>query len=257
MSSALRVKDTCLLTLLWRSFGLLSFLFMLNHLPEVVLQLSLISLSSICFLYSYLPIFSCIRLTGTFTELLTFDVNQFHSTIPAKLGLPLLPDNIAEGVVLRPAFSEQFGSWPCVKLKSERFMEITTGKNAGKPRVLKPKTNIPKQKNSSEELLRSLNEDQELSLLANKLIAYINENRLRSVLSKMGKAKEQHFRKVTGLLVQDALADFKKDEDDLDKLLSGGVEEKKEKRAKLAEVLSTVAAEVVIPHWDDIVKGDF
>ncbi|KAL6064768.1 RNA ligase [Balamuthia mandrillaris] len=194
---------------------------------------------------------------GTFHELLKFDVEQFHSTIPAKLGLPLLPENIAEGVVLRPALSEQFGCWPCLKLKSERFHEVTTGKNAGKRIPKPPKPGTPARKQTSEEQLHTLNDDQELGPLANKLIAYINENRLRSVLSKMGRAKEQHFRKVSGLLVQDALIDFKKDEDEFDKLLSGGAEERKEKKGRLVQMVSTAAAEVVVAHWDDIIKGEF
>lgn len=64
---------------------------------------------------------------GTYRELMDVDIENLQTGIPARLGLPPLPDNRAEGIVLRAVFSgEQH------KRVGKAFSEVVMGKKKKK-----------------------------------------------------------------------------------------------------------------------------
>jgi len=104
-------------------------------------------------------------------------VESFESRIPEILGLKKPPNNIAEGIVMRPvkeALSER-GSRFILKKKSEAFYEVS---KSPRPRSRSPS---PAKANNN-----SLKLDQKtIAHIGKDLERYVNENRLRSVLSKV------------------------------------------------------------------------
>lgn len=108
---------------------------------------------------------------GSLDELLAFDVETFETRIPPALGLPPLPHMtcIAEGVVIRPMADLRFAdnTRVIIKVKSAKFREVT--KDVGK----EAREQVP------------------VLTIANPA-AYVNEARLRAVLSKRLEQKFAH-----------------------------------------------------------------
>eukprot|EP00743_Colponemidia_sp_Colp-15_P005757 GILK01006188.1.p1 GENE.GILK01006188.1~~GILK01006188.1.p1 ORF type:complete len:392 (+),score=64.89 GILK01006188.1:60-1235(+) len=133
---------------------------------------------------------------GSLQSLSQFDVETFETTIPSLLGLPAIAKNLAEGVVLRPATCRS----GIVKLKRAAFCE----------RMKHPIDGLAKKDRQSKH-----NEDvqvpAELDHLISIAMEYVNTNRLRSVLSKIGQVGPQEMARVAGLLSQDAILDCKRD----------------------------------------------
>ena len=104
---------------------------------------------------------------GTLDEYLKYPI-VFPTTIPGRLGLPEVPDNFAEGVVIKPVEPAYFpnGERIIIKNKNPKFQEI------GKSDRKLPKT----------EVIYS----EEFTKIAEQIPSYVNENRLISVRSHLG-----------------------------------------------------------------------
>ena len=136
---------------------------------------------------------------GSLEEVMSYNP-YFETTLPARLGIEQIPDNIAEGVVLKPARSIILsnGSRAIIKNKNERFLEITG---------VKGKSNkLPTIKIAPHVVHSPLYEE-----LIGDIERYININRLESAISKIGPATNKQAPRLAGELTKDALADFLKD----------------------------------------------
>jgi len=161
---------------------------------------------------------------GTFEECLEFP-NKFLTTLPSKKGLPLIENNFCEGVVIKPnqpLFLEN-GYRVIVKNKHEAFREDNGSK-------VKPPTNISP---ISSELIE-------------KAVPYINENRLRAVISKIGTLTKKDFGKLVGLLVKDVMEDLGKDFE---------IEEIEDK--EVAKFLNKEVGNFIRPYFINIIDGNF
>ena len=135
---------------------------------------------------------------GTLQECLNYP-NGFQSKIAEWLGLPIIEDNICEGVVIRPVEPRYLrnGSRVLIKNKNNRFAEKKSAKTRNK---------LFDEPVPYSEALKALIEESE---------AYVNENRLYNVLSHLGEIRVPHdFGKVIGLMTKDALDDFLKEHGD-------------------------------------------
>lgn len=133
-----------------------------------------------------------IKICKNFDEVLQMNPN-FKSMVPQYYGLTCEEDNLAEGYVIKPALHEGVlgnGKRIILKNKREGFSERKGKKHT--PRVI-----VTMSDNDSKVY-------QEVS-------RYINDNRLNNVLSKEGTLQGKDFPRVVGLLLQDALEDFEKD----------------------------------------------
>ena len=163
--------------------------------------------------------------TGTFDECLEYP-NQFQTKIPEWLGLPLLDPNekhivkrhvaviedgevkfidkeieycgnICEGIVIKPIEDLRYddGSRIILKSKNDVFMEVS------------------KEKKSIRKKTRELSEYAMDTL--EKIVVYINENRLRNVLSKEGTFTKKEFKKIFDAFKKDIYEDFNVNHDNL------------------------------------------
>jgi len=132
--------------------------------------------------------------SGTFEDCMEIE-NEFNSHVPKIYDMPELDVNICEGVVIKPNVSAFFpnGSRVILKNKNEKFTE-------------KSKVN-----KKSKVILFSA----EMNEAVENMDQYINENRLKNVLSHIGVIKQKDFGKVCGLLAQDVILDYLKDYDPL------------------------------------------
>ena len=118
----------------------------------------------------------------SFSEALAYNC-EFDSLILGE------PNNLAEGIVLKPntPYFLECGSRIILKKKNEKFSE-----RASEP---KEKPEVP-----------DFSDDETFS----RLLSYINENRIKSVLSKETPSFKE-FGRLNGLVLQDAIKDFEKD----------------------------------------------
>ncbi|GHT66463.1 hypothetical protein AGMMS50239_27960 [Bacteroidia bacterium] len=132
---------------------------------------------------------------GTLNKCLEYQ-NAFQSYIAGWLGLPPIEDNICEGIVIRPVEPTFFrnGSRLLLKSKNAKFAE----KKAIKKRQPKPFVE-PTYSEALKELL-------------NVTEAYVTENRLNNVISKIGQISiPREMGKLIGLFSKDTLDDFLKE----------------------------------------------
>lgn len=128
---------------------------------------------------------------GTFDDCIKYS-DEFQTTIPEGLGLPLIEDNICEGIVIKPisAIHDESGDRVILKSKNAKFKEVSGERGAAKIRKAKG----------------------QLSEFAIKVVdlidVYINENRLRNVLSKFGEFKRSDFNVIYLLFKEDVLEEF-------------------------------------------------
>ncbi len=145
---------------------------------------------------------------GSQVELSSFDVETFVTTLPAKFGLPPIPDNIAEGVVIREANSRKR-----FKVKSQKFWESWTEEKGAKNPSRIPY--IPTRNTGKEPIIPD-----ELKSLYDKATRNINANRLDNVLSKTGESVTyENVIKIGGLLSADAYKDFLESETEENKII--------------------------------------
>ncbi|MDB4352961.1 hypothetical protein OAA60_05980 [Porticoccaceae bacterium] len=141
--------------------------------------------------------------TGTLTELISMNPTFLSHvyTMFDELDLPLLPNNYAEGYVLKPMEEVHTPRGRVIlKFKSPRFSEKDTPKS-------KPKNNSTKV--SHESNVQSL--DDETQSILDRCYEYINDNRKNSVLSKLTENEKLNNTKIIGLIVRDAFEDILKD----------------------------------------------
>jgi Rnl2 family RNA ligase len=132
---------------------------------------------------------------GTLDECLQYP-NAFQSRIAEWLGLPPIEDNICEGVVIRPIEPVYLrnGSRLLLKNKNARFAEKKSVKKRQPSLFVEP---------TYSEALNNL-----LAITE----AYITENRLNNVISKIGEISvPKDTGKLIGLFSKDVLDDFLKE----------------------------------------------
>ena len=135
---------------------------------------------------------------GTFKECLEYS-NIFQTTIPKRLSLPEIKDNMCEGVVIKPVKPVFFfnGSRIILKNKNEKFAE---SKSVRKSR-----------KNNQNINIFDITISDEAQKHLNIVIAMVTENRLRNVLSKIGQVTDRQFGIVVGNLNRDIMEEYLKD----------------------------------------------
>jgi Rnl2 family RNA ligase len=130
----------------------------------------------------------------------TLDPEKYESQIYLKHKLEKVPDNFAEGFVLKPVdaiFVE--GERFCIKFKNSRSLEVLAQKAAEKDTAAKPAPAAKKEVSS---------EDQEVIA---KVMTYVNAARLQNIGSKLTE-EERNLGKVVGLMMADVFKDFGKAE---------------------------------------------
>jgi Rnl2 family RNA ligase len=133
---------------------------------------------------------------GTLGECLEYP-NDFQTTIPGKLGLPEIENNICEGWVLKPVIPiiGSPGERIILKSKNDKFKEVEKS----------PKKIAQESYKLSEYAFETLQ----------LIIPYINENRLNNVLSKHGEVSKADFQIVLGAFKKDIFEDFNINHDNL------------------------------------------
>lgn len=127
---------------------------------------------------------------GTLYEALKYP-NAFESKIPQWLKLPVIENNVCEGVVIKPVKAHFLpnGNRIILKNKNDKWSEKAKVKQS------KPEKTLSKEAN---EMLKHLE-------------AFVNTNRLNNVLSKTGSFDIKQMGKFIGLLSKDAFEDFLKE----------------------------------------------
>ena len=171
---------------------------------------------------------------GTFEELIDKPV-VFHDPLYSLFDLPCIADNDAEGWVMKPVIPLFFGNGERVILKGKNPKLSDKSKKRKKPK--KPEIKLS---DKGDELL-------------NELLTYLNENRLRDVLSHgdIENITNKDFGKLLGIFSKDAFDDFMKDYgEEFDKL------EKKEK-VTIKKTMNKEAGNVIRPNFVNIIDGVF
>jgi len=116
--------------------------------------------------------------------------DKFPTTIPEYFNLPEIPDNICEGIVLKPILGlmTEGGDRVILKSKNEKFLEVS--REPKRPRKMAPEL--------SENARDAIYE----------IMPYINENRLRNVLSKHGEFTKKEFGVIIKAFKEDIYMDF-------------------------------------------------
>jgi len=130
---------------------------------------------------------------GSLTDCLNYK-NDGESVLYKAYRLPKLPsDNIMEGVVIKPCENLYMGN-------TRIIIKNKNSKHSEKDRVKKVYTPI------------------EFAAIEQKyidiLVSYLNENRIRNVLSKLGDVTQKDFSKLVGLVSGDCVKDFIKDNEE-------------------------------------------
>lgn len=167
---------------------------------------------------------------GTLDQCLEYP-NEFEDPVPEWLGLPKIENNSCEGVVIKPVNAHYFGNGSRIILKNKN--EKFTEKKQGQPKVTID-TSLTK-------------EAQEKYILFS---AYINENRLRNVLSKMGEVNQKDFGRIAGLFTQDVLEDGEKDG-----ILLDGIGNQQKKFLK--KCINRDCGDLLRENFVNIIDGEF
>lgn len=119
----------------------------------------------------------------------------FLTRIPAMYGLPDLPDNYSEGLVIRPSVPcwTHNGNRVIFKNKNEKFSEICR---------------TPKQPHIEKKATFS---EEEYEILK-KIMTYITDNRLNNILYH-GDVDESNKKRLAGMLCSDVWKEFQKEND--------------------------------------------
>lgn len=131
---------------------------------------------------------------GKFTDCLYFHT-RINSTIPEILGLPTLKENLIEGIVIKLYQNPQqimYSPRIILKVKNTEFEEEKKFHEAEKWSY------IPKRGTKTEDL----------DFILTELRTYISENRLNSVLSKIGRFRHEIKKEVQIAFREDVWIDF-------------------------------------------------
>ncbi|HRW22402.1 MAG TPA: hypothetical protein P5509_10550, partial [Bacteroidales bacterium] len=123
-----------------------------------------------------------------------------------------------------------------LKNKNDKFAEVT-GKKSGKGKIKTPKEEI-KLSPEAETLLETI-------------LTYVNENRLRAVLSKMEAITDKCFGKLVGNLSKDVIEDFLKDHKE--EFMSLPDKERK----YVTKVPGRIGAEMIRKDFLNIIDGTY
>jgi len=169
---------------------------------------------------------------GTLQECLAYP-NKFQSKISDWIGLPEIPDNCCEGIVIKPVTPKFLGNGNrlILKNKNEKWAE----KAKQKKRPQKAKLVLSDEAND----------------IWGKLESYATQNRLRNVISKIGEIQKADFGKLMATFSQDVLTDFFKDHEHEFKCL-----EKKEQK-QMTRQLNSVCSKMIRKNLLNIVDGRF
>ena len=167
---------------------------------------------------------------GTLQECMAFPIDFQDKTGNFFWNLPLIEGNTAEGVVIKPVKYMCFpnGSRVIFKNKNTAFKERirkTKTLNLERPNQLYP-------------------EEQEIYDI---LSEYFNENRVLSVLSKIGKITNKDFQKLAGLVMQDAYAEFMEENRALVEKYENSMDPKEFSLKKVRTALQPIVNDVVRP----------
>jgi len=171
-------------------------------------------------------------LTGSFEECLAYP-NDYPDFIHKFYDLPEIENNICEGNVLKPvkAACEPSGSRIILKNKNEKFKE--------REKVKDPKKSKP---------VHVSEEAKELVVLADE---YINENRLRNVVSHFGELTDKDFGKVLGAFSQDVRKDMEGDDPEVFSKID------KEEQKRVNKVINNNCAALMNKNFRNIIDGTF
>ncbi len=135
--------------------------------------------------------------TGKLNEALNFDT-RINSKVPSQLGQPEIEGNLIEGVVIKPLRHlrlTESGERPILKLKNKEFDEEKKFHEAEKWSY------IPGVTTNTEEI----------GFLLEEMRGYITDNRLNSVISKIGSpdfTNAERMAAINGEYLRDVLEDF-------------------------------------------------
>jgi Rnl2 family RNA ligase len=138
---------------------------------------------------------------GPFFEIINYDP-CFMTTIPECLKLPIIENNIAEGIIIKsvePLYYPTLvnGSRVIFKNKNKKFEE--SFKLSPKKKVLYLRSQIP---------------TPEVKNIQEKMIYMVTLNRLNAVISKIGEVNKKDFGRLIRLLVKDILEEYNKEYND-------------------------------------------
>lgn len=167
---------------------------------------------------------------GSLEDCLNYE-DTYTTTLPSKLGLPELENNTCEGNVIRPVKPLRLkdNSRVILKNKNSKFTE-----KAKKPKKFTPAKPAP----------------EHVVQMQRDIIQYVNENRLRNVLSKVGQIDKKQFGLLQGMMVKDVVEDFIKDNEKFSEL------DKKE-RKMVQRVLGSEISNLIRPNFANIIDGNF
>ena len=163
---------------------------------------------------------------GKLSDMLDLDP-VFKTTIPSRLGLPPIKDNIAEGYVIKPNKPLFFrnGNRIIFKIKNERFAE----KKAKRER--------------RKQALSDIISDSAISVYT-ELKRYITENRLNNILSHGDKF--DNFHQIQGAFMKDIIEEARNDGIELKPLA-------KSDKKVITRTLMKDIANVIRPHIHKII----
>ena len=169
-----------------------------------------------------------IRFKGSLEECLKYPNDFIDDTGHILFDLPLIENNITEGVVIKPNVYLAFpnGERIIIKNKNEKFKERTC------------KNKAPK-------------EDKVLSDLENKWLnimsEYITESRLYSVMSKIEIKNDKQFGMVLGEYMKDLIKDFEKDYGDEVSKLESELQDQDFRMSLVRKQISKMIIETIRP----------
>lgn len=170
---------------------------------------------------------------GTFEEVMKY-TNEGQSVVAQKLhGLPVIENNIMEGVVLQPVTPRFLndGSRVILKNKNEKWSEKSA------------KTRVPKAE------IKMTSEQKEIYLL---LSNRVTENRLRNVISHLGRVTNKDFGKLLAAMTQDIIEEHTKE----DEVILTNMVEKKDRKT-LTKMLNGDIANLIRSNFVNIIDGMF
>jgi len=204
---------------------------------DIVVDKVILPKSVIYPLFEKFDIFSSEPLfIGTLDECLGYP-NLYQSTIPHRLGLPPIEDNICEGNVIAaniPIFLGN-GSRVILKNKNEKFAE----KNSERKTNRQPKI--------KEEIVIT----EEVQKVVNEICLYVNSNRLRNVISKYDEINDKMFGKLLGGMMEDIIKDFMKDSKDMYMNLDSGGQK------TVRKLLGNEIQQLIRPNFINIMDGEY
>lgn len=158
--------------------------------------------------------------------------NKYQTTIPKLLGLPEIDNNICEGNVIKPVFDKRYlsGERVILKNKNDKFSEKRTDT---------PKINV--EKVFSENVKKIIDD----------ISSLINENRLHSVLSKIGKVTDKDFGLILGNLSKDIYDEYLKDNRDFFEKLE------KNEQKMVGKSINMTVSKLIRDNFLNIIDGKF